>query len=67
MAQFSKFEDTQKLFLSVLIDVSLVMLNPNTQVSFIMVISQPTPFLILSYAPPLTPFLPLTPHSVFTC
>jgi len=64
-----------KPFMSSLIDVLFVLLIWNTQVSFSTIISQPTPFLIISYTLSLTPLicfslshspsLPLTPHSVF--
>jgi hypothetical protein len=57
MAQYSKFEITQKLFISVLIDILFVLLITNTQVSFPTVISQPTPFFIISFARFLTPLI----------
>ncbi len=57
MAQYSEFETTQNLFVSVLIDVLLDLLNPNTLVSFPTVISQRTTFFIPSYALSLTPLI----------
>jgi hypothetical protein len=52
MAQFGKLETTQKLFISVSIDVLFVLLNPNTLVSY-----QLKPFLVLSYTLSLTPLI----------
>jgi len=49
-----------KIFMSSLIDVLFVLFIWNTQLSFPTVISQPTPFLIFSFAPSLSLSLSLS-------